>query len=78
MIKGNRIVTIEIKMDSSFIMGLNNNHRLWGLKIEFKNGSVFKYYDLPGDVVYDLLKSDSQAKYVNLHIWGKYNSEKVK
>lgn len=78
MIKEIKVETIALKIDSSFIKKIEHNYRLRTLKIEMINGNVYKFYKLPEEVIIALLKSESQGKFFDAEIKGKYNSEKIK
>lgn len=47
------------------------------LDIEFKNGRVYRYHDVPPGVFAFLLRSPSKGGYVNRMIDGKYRHEDV-
>lgn len=47
------------------------------LIVNFKNGHVFQYNDLPAYVVGDLEETSSTGRYYNLNIKGCYKSEKI-
>ena len=47
------------------------------LEVEFHNGSIYRYYDVPEQVHKDFLSADSKGKYLNRHIAFKYRSESL-
>lgn len=56
----------RIKVESSNLaaIGYDGND----LEVEFKNGSVYKYYNVPFRVWEVLVKAESHGKYFNGHI----------
>jgi len=42
------------------------------LAIEFRNGSIYEYFDVPRAVYHALLKSTSLGRYVNVNIRNVY------
>lgn len=48
------------------------------LEVEFLNGAVYRYYDVPEVVYNGLMAADSHGKYFNAYIkWGPYRYEKI-
>jgi lysyl-tRNA synthetase class 2 len=48
------------------------------LQIEFKNGSVYNYQDVPADIAQGLEQETSQGQYFNEHIRGKFAYDQVR
>jgi hypothetical protein len=47
------------------------------LQIEFKNGSIYQYFDVPANVFAELRNADSIGKYLAANIKGAYRYSKV-
>jgi hypothetical protein len=47
------------------------------LELEFKNGGVYQYFDVPIDVYKGLKSAPSQGKYAHSNIFGYYNYERT-
>lgn len=47
------------------------------MEVEFKNGSVYQYFDVPKDVYLDLFDAMSAGRYLNDTVKGKYRYTKV-
>ena len=48
------------------------------LEIKFHSGGKYKYFDVPQEIVDNLLEADSCGSYYHNHIKGKYQSKKIK
>lgn len=48
------------------------------LFITFKNGSTFKYEDVPKVIYNNLMDSDSKGRYLNMYVKNIYTSTKIK
>ena len=46
------------------------------LEIEFKNGSIYQYFDVPESEYYGLMQADSHGKYFNAYI--RYNYRDIR
>jgi len=47
------------------------------MEIEFLNGSVYEYSEVPQEKFDDLMSAPSQGKYYNQYIKGEYPSKKL-
>ena len=47
------------------------------LEVEFKGGSVYQYSNVPKEVYYELLNSESVGKTLNITVKGRYEYEKL-
>jgi len=52
--------------------------RLHALEIEFHDGSVYRYLDVPLSVYREMTATDSKARYYNQHVKGKFRCLRVK
>ena len=47
------------------------------LEIEFNNGAIYQYFDIPENIYSDLISSDSIGGYLARHIKGYYRYSRV-
>lgn len=47
------------------------------LEIEFLNGTIYQYFDIPDNVYDGLMGADSQGKYLAANIKGNYRYSKI-
>jgi hypothetical protein len=59
-------------IDSTSLASVGYDQRSHTLEVEFTSGSVYKYFDVPAEVVVELLLAESAGRYHNAHIRGRY------
>ncbi len=64
-------------VESSNIESIGYDSRSQTLEIEFLNGSVYQYFDVPEHIYSGLMNADSHGKYLNANIKGVYRYSKV-
>lgn len=69
---------IMITVDSSQMDSVGYDPGTNEMYIEFSNGSIYKYFEVPKRVFVDLLSSKSQGSYFHTDIRMKYSYEKYK
>ena len=62
----------EVKSSNIHAIGWADNM----LKVRFKNGTEYHYYDVPEKVHADLMSAESVGKHFNAHIKGKFEHGK--
>jgi hypothetical protein len=62
---------------SSNICSVGYDTLLKILQVEFLNGSVYQYYDVPKDIYDKLLKADSKGRFFNANISFRFRYESV-
>ena len=71
----------RIAVESSQIRSIgyepNGDQTRGTLEIEFKQGWVYQYRNVPSEVHADLMASDSPGKYFNQNIRNRYEFERV-
>ncbi|MBW4637217.1 MAG: lysine--tRNA ligase [Gloeocapsa sp. UFS-A4-WI-NPMV-4B04] len=68
-----------LKSSSSFVKKVHNyNLATQTFEIEFSNGSIYKYQDVPADLYQGLVTAPSQGQYFNEHIKEKYAFDQVR
>lgn len=48
------------------------------LEVRFKNGGLYRYFGVPPEVCFDLLKADSIGRFFNRRIRGSYPGKRLK
>ena len=56
-------------------VGYDSNNQI--LEIEFKDGGVYQYFDVPEDVYEALMSADSHGKYFSANIRNDFNYKKL-
>ncbi len=64
-------------VSSSNIASIGYDSESETLEIEFLNGSVYQYFDVPEHVYEGIMSADSHGKYLNANIKGNYRYSKV-
>lgn len=64
-------------VSSSNIASIGYDESSETLEIEFLNGGVYQYFDVPKDVFDGLMEEDSHGKYLAANIKGVYRYSKV-
>jgi hypothetical protein len=68
----------RVPVESSALAAVGYSKKLRALEIEFRNGSVYRYLEVPLDVYEALLKAHSKARFYDENIRHKYRSQHVK
>jgi len=63
------------KVESSNIYAIGYDGK--DLYVRFMRSGMYKYNDVPKDVVTDLMDADSKGKFFNMNIKGSFEFEKV-
>jgi hypothetical protein len=66
------------RVDSSSIASIGYDPGRQALEIEFVNGGVYEYQDVPVEELERLVTSDSLGRYLNRHIKPNYRAVRVK
>ena len=67
----------RMKVDSSAVRSVGYDVEQRALEVEFENGGVYRYADVPPEEVVALLEADSIGRYMNTHIKARYPAERV-
>lgn len=68
----------RVPVESSALATVGYSKKLRALEIEFRNGSVYRYLEVPSDVYEALLNARSKARFYDENIRHKYRSQHVK
>lgn len=66
-----------IELKSTNLKAAGHDPATGTLKIQFHNGAVWEYLDVPAKVAGGLLEATSPGKYLNEHIRGQYSAQAV-
>jgi KTSC domain len=72
-----RSTMIRVQVQSSNIRAVGHDPQTLTLEIEFQNGNVYQYFDVPRAIHEELMKAPSHGEFVNRHIKGSYRYAKV-
>ncbi len=64
-------------VDSSNVESIGYDENSLTLQVEFKNGGVYQYFDVPEELFIGLRDADSVGRYLNANIKGNYRYSKV-
>ena len=56
---------VRIRVSSSTISSIGYDHNSKTLEVEFKNGSIYEYYNVPLNIYEGLMSASSIGKYFN-------------
>ena len=60
------------------IVAIGYSHRRQILEIEFTNGAIYRYLEVPASVHRELMSRDSKARFYDENIRGQYHSVHVR
>jgi KTSC domain len=66
------------EVDSSAISSIGYSARLHALEIEFRNGAIYRYLDVPVQTYRELMASPSKASYYDNNIRHHFRSVHIK
>lgn len=67
----------RISVISSNIASIGYEEESKTLEVEFKDGSVYQYYNVPLSEYEGIMSASSHGQYLHQHIKGNYSYEKV-
>lgn len=56
----------RIYVESSNIASIGYDQEMLILEVEFRNGTIYQYYDIPSYIFEGLMQADSKGKYFNV------------
>lgn len=66
-----------IKVESSNVEAIGYDKESETLQVEFKNGGIYQYFDVPQHIFQESHNADSIGKYLAYNIKGNYRYSKV-
>ncbi|AKU43609.1 hypothetical protein CPT_Seuss83 [Caulobacter phage Seuss] len=67
----------RVPVESSNIVSIGYTENNETLEVEFKNGGVYQYFEVPKSVYFELMEAESKGQYLNRSIKPAYRFEKV-
>ena len=64
--------------DSTALSSVGYSKRLHALEIEFHDGLIYRYLEVPRSVYRELITAESKARFYNRNVRGKYHCLRVK
>ncbi|HEV3322761.1 MAG TPA: KTSC domain-containing protein [Solirubrobacteraceae bacterium] len=64
-------------VSSSNVASVGYDSQIMVLEVEFSDGAIYQYFDVPEDDAVGLLNSDSVGKYLNSNIKGHYRYARI-
>ncbi len=68
----------RVRVESSGIKSVGYSKRKHILELEFANGAVYRYINVPRSVHHDLMATESKARYYDQFIKRNYPSQRVR
>ena len=65
-------------VESTAIASIGYSKRLHALEIEFRNGAIYRYFNVPRSVHHHFMAAESKARYYDQHIKGNFRSLRVR
>lgn len=65
-------------VESSAVAAIGYSRRLHALEIEFENGAIYRYLDVPGTLYRKLMSAGSKTRFYDEHVRGQYKSLHVR
>jgi hypothetical protein len=65
-------------VDSSALAAVGYSKRLRALEIEFHDGLIYRYLDVPGSIYTDMMHAESKAHFYNQNVRGKFHCLRVR
>jgi hypothetical protein len=65
-------------VESTALAFVGYSRRLHALEIEFQDGLIYRYLEVPTPTYRELMESKSKARFYNQHVRGKYRCLRVK
>lgn len=62
----------RVKIESSNIESVGYDDESKVLELEFKNGNVYTYFDVPRTIYLDFLTSESAGRFAHKYIYGSF------
>jgi hypothetical protein len=59
-------------VQSSSIASLGYDEAAETLEVEFRNGRIYRYFEVPEHIFYQLMRASSKGRYVNFRIKDSY------
>lgn len=67
----------RVQVESSNLESIGYNRKTKILEVEFKNGGLYNYFEVPIEVYVDLMTAGSHGKFFCAHIRNEFDYENV-
>lgn len=67
----------RITVDSSNIASIGYDPETMTLEVEFTNGNIYQYFDIPPSLQNNLMLADSKGKFLHTQIKGVYRYSRL-
>ena len=64
-------------VSSSNVRSIGYNSREQTLEVEFSNGSIYQYYNVPDSLHNEIMKAPSKGRFLNIYIKNRYPYSRV-
>jgi hypothetical protein len=68
--------TVAVESSAIALVGYDPQRQI--LQVEFHDGAVWHYFEVPGQIFEDLLRADSKGSYFNRHIRSPFPSSMLR
>ncbi len=68
---------IRTQVGSSNIASIGYDQKTKTLEVEFLNGSIYQYFDVPQAVYEEFIRAESKGKYLAYQIKGNYRYTRI-
>ncbi|MGZ5553337.1 MAG: KTSC domain-containing protein [Chthoniobacterales bacterium] len=65
-------------VESSGLAAIGYRRKLHALEIEFRDGLIYRYLEVPLSVYHDMMAAESKARFYNNNVRGKYHCLRVR
>lgn len=65
------------RVKSSGLAAIGYSRHLHALEVEFVNGAVYRYLDVPPQIYRELMQANSKARFYDEHVRGHFQSVRV-
>ena len=64
----------RVPIESSVLASVGYSRQAQILEVEFRNGAIYRYLEVPETVFHELMSADSKTSYYDVNIRGRYRS----
>ena len=68
----------RVPVTSTALASVGYSKRLHALEVEFLNGAIYRYLDVPPGVHREMMAAESKTRFYHQHVRGQYSSVRVK
>ena len=68
----------RVAVQSTALATIGYSKRLHALEVEFLNGAIYRYLDVPPEIHREMMAAESKARFYHKHVRGQYRSVHVR